>query len=169
VITRLTSVPAVELADLLADAVEGGASVGFLASPDHAGLVAWWKALAPAVEDGTLLLWAARADDRIVGTVQVRLTSLPNGKHRAELAKLLVHRSARGRGIGRELMRTAERGAAALGITLLVLDTETDSPAEGMYVSLGWTKVGVVPDFALDPGGVMRPTTVFYKAIADAR
>jgi ribosomal protein S18 acetylase RimI-like enzyme len=167
VITRVAGVPAEELADVLVDAVGGGASVGFLAGLEHADAVAWWSGLSGAVADGTLLLWVAEVDGRVVGTVQVRLATLPNARHRAELAKLLVHRSARGRGIGRELMRAAERGAAEVGVSLLVLDTETGSPAEGLYTSLGWTEVGVIPDYALDPEGGMSPTTVFYKVVAE--
>lgn len=168
-ITRLTREDllehAADLAEVLADAVEDGASVGFLTPVDRAELRAWWSALAPALDDGSLLLWAARVDGRIVGTVQVRLTSYPNGRHRAELAKLLVHRDARGRGVGRDLLESAERGAADLGVTLLLLDTQTGSTAERLYVALGWTTVGVVPNHALDPAGVPRPTTFLFKAI----
>jgi GNAT superfamily N-acetyltransferase len=166
VIRRVSAaVPAEDLADVLVDAVEGGASVGFLAGLGRVEAAEWWSRLGPAVVDGTLLLWVAEVDGRVVGTVQVRLATLPNARHRAELAKLLVHRSARGRGVGRELMRAAERGAAEAGASLLVLDTETGSPAEGMYASLGWTAVGVIPDYALDPVGKLAPTTVLYKVI----
>jgi GNAT superfamily N-acetyltransferase len=101
VITRVTAdVPAEELAHVLVDAVDSGASVGFLAGLGHAEAVEWWSGLSKAVADGTLLLWTAAVDGRVVGTVQVRLAALPNARHRAELAKLLVHRSVRGRGIG---------------------------------------------------------------------
>jgi GNAT superfamily N-acetyltransferase len=166
VITRVVAdVPAEELADVLLDAVGSGASVGFLAGLDRAEAVEWWSGLSEAVADGTLLLWTAEVDGRVVGTVQVRLATLPNARHRAELAKLLVHRSVRGRGIGRELMRAAERGAADAGVALLVLDTETGSPAEGIYTSLGWTAVGVIPDYALDPEGKLRPTTILYRVV----
>ncbi|MEO6086213.1 MAG: GNAT family N-acetyltransferase [Umezawaea sp.] len=164
-ITRAQVVPAEELADVLVDAVEGGASVGFLAGLDRAEAVAWWSGLSQAVADGTLLLWVAEVDGRVVGTVQVRLATLPNARHRAELAKLLVHRSARGRGVGRGLMLAAERGAADAGVALLVLDTETGSPAEGIYTSMGWKTVGVIPDYALDPGGELSPTTILYKVV----
>ncbi|HWO61922.1 MAG TPA: GNAT family N-acetyltransferase, partial [Umezawaea sp.] len=111
-IRRVTSVPAEDLAEVLVDAVGSGASVGFLAGLERAEAAAWWSGLEPAVVDGTVLLWVAEVDGRVVGTVQVRLATLPNARHRAELAKLLVHRSARGRGVGRELMRAAERGAS---------------------------------------------------------
>ncbi|MFD9737755.1 GNAT family N-acetyltransferase [Umezawaea sp. NPDC059074] len=157
--------PANALADLLVDVVDGGASVGFLRGLTHPVAATWWWNLEPAVEDGTLLLWVAEVDGRVVGTVQLRLATLPNSRHRAELAKLLVHRSARGRGIGKELMRTAEEAAHDERVTLLLLDTETGSPAEGLYTSLGWTTLGVIPDYALSPDGVLSPTTFLYKAL----
>ena len=167
IIRRVTSddLPAQALADLLVDVVDGGASVGFLRGLTRPVAAAFWWTLEPAVENGTLLLWVAEVDGRVVGTVQVRLATLPNSRHRAELAKLLVHRSARGRGIGKELMRTAEEAARDEGVTLLLLDTETGSPAEGVYTSLGWTTLGVIPDYALSPDGVLSPTTFLYKAI----
>ncbi|MFD0569266.1 GNAT family N-acetyltransferase [Kitasatospora gansuensis] len=101
----------------------------------------------------------------MLGTVQLRLTSYPNGRHRADLAKLLVHRDARGRGLGRRLLELAEQGAAEHGVTLLLLDTQTDSPAEQLYRAAGWTAFGTVPEHAADPAGVLRPTTFFHKAL----
>jgi GNAT superfamily N-acetyltransferase len=153
------------LATVLVDAVSDGASVGFLDPFDAATAAAWWEGLAGAVADGRLLLWAAHSGDRIVGTVQVRLERTPNGRHRAEVAKLLVHRSARRQGLGRQLLDVAERGAAEAGAGLLLLDTETGSEAERLYRGAGWTEVGVVPDYAADPAGVLRPTTFFYKSV----
>ncbi|GAA3879852.1 GNAT family N-acetyltransferase [Saccharothrix violaceirubra] len=152
-----------ELADLLLTVVAGGSSVGFLATLTHAEAVTWWRGLAAPLANGALTLWVARAEGRIVGTVQLRHGTMPNGTHRAEVAKLMVAPSARGWGVGRRLLDTAERGAARLGRTLLVLDTETGSPAENLYRSAGWTEVGRIPDFAADPGGALRPTTLFYK------
>jgi GNAT superfamily N-acetyltransferase len=156
-----------ELAAVLVDAVEGGASVGFLAPLGLDVAAAWWEGLAPAVDDGRLVVWAARAGDgRIAGTVQLKQADLPNGHHRAEIAKLLVHRAARGQGLGRELLALAERAAADAGKTLLLLDTESGSPAERLYRAAGWTPFGVVPDHAVDPAGVLRPTTYFYKSLS---
>ncbi|MFI8528760.1 GNAT family N-acetyltransferase [Streptomyces aquilus] len=154
-----------ELADLLADTVDGGASIGFLAPLDRATAVAWWKERAAAVASGQLAVWIARADDRTLGTVSLAFPDKPNSRHRAELVKLMVHRDARGRGLGRGLLTTAEQAAADAGITLLHLDTETDSPAERLYTSAGWTRVGVIPDYAADPGGVLRGTTLYYKKL----
>ncbi|MDV9196106.1 GNAT family N-acetyltransferase, partial [Streptomyces sp. Wh19] len=90
-------------------------------------------------------------------------------RHRAEVAKLMVRPSARGRGVGRSLLDAAERSAAGAGVTLLVLDTESGSPAERLYRSAGWTECGSIPDYAGDPAGVLRPTTLYYKAIGTAQ
>ncbi|WP_443076517.1 GNAT family N-acetyltransferase [Streptomyces sp. TRM 70361] len=167
-ITRLSAAefPAARdgLTELVCDAVAGGSSIGFLAPADRAGVAAWWESLAPEVADGRTTVWAARdGDGRITGTVQLRTGGMPNGRHRAELAKLVVHRRARGRGLGRRLLTTAERAAGASGITLLVLDTQTGSPAERLYRSAGWTEAGTIPDYAADTEGVLRPTTLFHK------
>jgi ribosomal protein S18 acetylase RimI-like enzyme len=152
-----------DLADLVCDAVEGGSSIGFLAPLDPAEAAAWWEGLAPEVAEGRTAVWAARDGDRILGTVQLRFGGMPNGRHRAEVAKLIVHRDARGRGLGRRLLETAEREAATAGISLLVLDTQTGSPAERLYRSAGWTEAGTIPDYAADTEGVLRPTTLFHK------
>ncbi len=159
-----------ELAVLLTDTVAGGASVGFLAPLDRAEAVAWWKARADAVAAGALDVWAARdGRDRVLGTVSLALPDKPNSRHRAELVKLMVHRDARGRGLGRALLTAAERAAAAAGVTLLHLDTETDSPAESLYRSAGWIRVGEIPDYAADPAGALRPTSIYYKRVAGRR
>ncbi|MER6977883.1 GNAT family N-acetyltransferase [Streptomyces carpinensis] len=160
-----------ELAALLTDTVAGGASIGFLASVDHAEAVAWWKERAEGVAAGRLAVWAAHdADDRVIGTVGLAFPDKPNSRHRAELVKLMVHRRARAQGLGRRLLATAENAASAAGITLLHLDTETGSPAEHLYRSAGWTRLGAIPDYAADPAGTLRPTTIYYKQVgADAR
>ncbi|MFI2373681.1 GNAT family N-acetyltransferase [Streptomyces sp. NPDC018964] len=153
-----------DLAGLLADTVDGGASVGFLAPLDRAEATAWWRERATAVAAGRLVVWVAHEEPgRVLGTVSLALPDRPNSVHRAELVKLMVHRAARGRGLGRRLLAVAEETAAARGITLLHLDTETGSPAEHLYRSCGWTPVGTIPDYAADPAGVLRPTTIYYK------
>lgn len=154
---------AAELAELLTDTVRGGASVGFLAPLDHAQALAWWRARAAAADAGGLAVWAARAGDRVTGTVSLVFPDKPNSGHRAELVKLMVHRDARGQGLGRRLLVIAERAAAEAGVSLLHLDTETGSPAEALYGSAGWTRVGAIPDYARTPEGVLRPTTIYYK------
>ncbi|MEU9449864.1 GNAT family N-acetyltransferase [Streptomyces sp. NPDC048277] len=155
-----------ELAALLADTVNGGASVGFLAPFGPAQAVAWWEERVAAVAAGHLAVWTALdGGDRVVGTVSLAFPGKPNSRHRAELVKLMVHRDARGQGVGRGLLTVAEEAAVAAGITLLHLDTETDSPAEHLYRTAGWTRAGVIPDYAADPAGVLRPTTLYYKRI----
>ncbi|GGX86710.1 hypothetical protein GCM10010358_45950 [Streptomyces minutiscleroticus] len=153
------------LAGLLVDAVDGGASVGFLAPLGRDEAADWWRGRAAPAGDGSLAVWAAYAGERIVGTVSLAFADRPNSRHRAELVKLMVHREGRGRGLGRALLATAERAAAEAGVTLLTLDTETDSPAETLYRSAGWTRVGTVPDYALTPDGVLRPTTLYFKRV----
>ncbi|MEU3932495.1 GNAT family N-acetyltransferase [Streptomyces sp. NPDC029044] len=156
------------MADLLAGTVNGGASVGFLAPLGSAQALSWWEDRAEDVAAGRLAVWAALDGDRALGTVSLAFPYKANSRHRAELVKLMVHPDARGRGLGRGLLTTAEEAAAAAGITLLHLDTETGSPAERLYRSAGWTPAGAIPDYAADPGGVLRPTTIYYKHVPAA-
>ncbi len=152
------------LAEVLVDCVAGGASVGFLDPLDPAEARAWWEGTLP---DPRAMTWVGRnGDGRIVGTVRLVLAGLPNARHRAEVSKLLVHRSARGRGAATALMSTVEYAARRLGRTTLLLDTETGSPAEGLYERLGWTRVGVVEDHARTPDGRLAPTTILTKRLA---
>jgi GNAT superfamily N-acetyltransferase len=153
------------LAAVLADCVAGGASVSYMAPFSHEDARAAFEVMASEIEAGRRLLLAAFAVDRVVGTVQVVLALPPNQPHRAEIAKLLVHRSARKRGIAQLLMEHAESEARAEGKTLLVLDTVTGDDAERLYSRLGWTRVGVIPGYALYPDGRPCDTTVFWKAL----
>lgn len=153
------------LAAVLVDCVAGGASVSYMAPFSHEHGREVFEAFATDVEHGRRLLVAAFAGDELVGTVQVVLALPPNQPHRAEIAKLLVHRSARRRGVARLLMEHAEVEARAEGRTLLVLDTVTGDDAERLYERLGWTKVGVIPGYALYPDGRPCDTTVFWKSI----
>jgi GNAT superfamily N-acetyltransferase len=154
-----------ELADLLIDTVDGGASIGFLVPLGRPAAVAWWRERADAVSAGRLAVWVAHGDDRLLGTVGLDFPDKPNSRHRAELVKLMVHRDGRGQGLGRTLLTTAESAAAAAGVTLLHLDTETDSPAESLYLAAGWTRLGEIPDYATTPSGDLHPTTIFYKRL----
>ena len=154
------------LAGVLVDCVAGGASVSYLAPFSHEQARAAFEAVAVEVEQGRRLLLAAFADGDVVGTVQVILALPPNQPHRAEIAKLLVHRSARRRGIAQLLMECAEAEARAEGKTLLVLDTVTGDAAERVYERLGWTKVGVIPGYALYPDRRPCDTTIFWKSLS---
>ena len=153
------------LAGVLADCVAGGASVSYLAPFSHEQARAAFAAMAAEVEHGRRLLLAAFADGDLVGTVQVILALPPNQPHRGEVAKLLVHRSARGRGVAQLLMQRAEVEARAEGKTLLVLDTVTGDDGERLYERLGWTRVGVIPGYALYPDRRPCDTTIFWKAV----
>ena len=153
------------LASVLADCVAGGASVSYLAPFSQADARAEFVEFAAEVEHGRRLLLAAFAGGALVGTVQVILALPPNQPHRAEIAKLLVHRSARRRGIAQLLMEHAEAEARAEGKTLLVLDTVTGDSAERLYERRGWARVGVIPGYALYPDGRPCDTTVFWKTL----
>jgi GNAT superfamily N-acetyltransferase len=153
------------LAGVLADCVAGGASVGYLAPFSHGRARAAFAEWAAEVAAGRRLLLGAFVAGRLVGTVQVLLALPPNQPHRGEIAKLLVHRSARGRGVARLLMERAEAEARAEGKTLLVLDAVTGGDAARLYGRLGWTEVGSIPGYALYPDGRPCATTVFWKAI----
>ncbi len=153
------------LAAVLHDCVAGGASVSYMAPFSHEQARSAFEGFAAEVEQGRRLLLAAFAGGDLVGTVQVILALPPNQPHRAEIAKLLVHRSARRRGIAQLLMERAEAEARAEGKTLLVLDTVTGDNAERLYERLGWNKVGVIPGYALYPDSRPCDTTFFWKRL----
>lgn len=151
------------LAALLVDSVAGGASVGFLAPLSIEEAERWWEG---ALSDPGAVTLTAREGNLVVGCVRVHPAPQANGRHRAEIAKLLVHSGARRRGIASSLLAAAEEHARALDRTVLVLDTETGSDAERLYRRLGWTEVGVVDDYAANVDGTLAPTTIFTKRIA---
>ena len=153
------------LAAVLADCVQGGASVGYLAPFTHEDAVAAFEGFVAEAEGGRRLILAAFDDGELVGTAQVILALPPNQPHRGEIAKVLVRRSARRRGVAWQLMERAEAEARAEGKTLLVLDAVTGGPAESLYEAMGWTRVGVIPGFALYPDGRPCATTYFWKSL----
>ncbi|WP_320195931.1 N-acetyltransferase family protein [Agrobacterium rosae] len=154
-----------DLCEILSDCVNGGASVGFMLPFTPADATDFWQEAAKNVDKGNTIHVVAEVDGKVVGTVQVGLSSKPNQPHRGDLMKLLVHRSARGLGLSRKLMDRVEAEAARLGRTLLVLDTATGSEAEAIYPRFGWERVGVIPDYAMHPDGRYCNTTWFYKRI----
>ena len=153
------------LADVLIDCVDGDASASFMYPLAPAKAQAFWRRVAAGVAAGERALLVAEDDTGIVGTVQLVLDQPENQPHRADLAKMLVHRRARRQGLGAALMRGAEQTARECGKTLLVLDTIPGSDAERLYVRLGWIRVGTMPDYALLPRGGLCGTTVFYKLL----
>jgi ribosomal protein S18 acetylase RimI-like enzyme len=152
------------LIDVLVDCVEGGASVSFIAPLERAGAGRFWDGVAQSVGAGERLLIVAEDEGGVVGTVQVVLDQPPNQPHRGDVSKMLVHRRARRRGLGEALMRAAEDAARAAGKTLLVLDTAS-AEAERLYERCGWTRVGVIPGYALNPDGTPCDTTYFYRRL----
>jgi GNAT superfamily N-acetyltransferase len=151
------------LAEVLLDCVAGGASVSFMASLSRAEAEAFFAGVLDGVQRGDRILLAAFDGYTVVGTVQLVTAMPPNQPHRAEVSKLLVLRSARNRGIGRLLMQHVEEACRPAGKSLLVLDTATGSPAEVLYTKLGWTRVGIIPRYALNPTGTPCDTTIFFK------
>jgi acetyltransferase len=156
--------------ELLRDAVNNGASVNFIAPLDAERAHAFWEKIAADAERGERIIFAAMADGRVVGTAQLVLAMQPNGLHRAEVQKMLVHSAYRRRGIARELLTAVDRVAREIGRTLLVLDTEQGSAAETLYESFGYQRVGVIPGFALRADGESLVATVmFYRQMPDIR
>jgi GNAT superfamily N-acetyltransferase len=154
-----------DLCDILYDCVQDGASVGFMLPFDHDAARPFWQGVVGAIEDGDMALITAEHQGRIVGTVLLGLKQPPNQPHRADVKKLLVHRCARGLGLSRLLMTEVEQQAKIARKNLLVLDTATGELAESIYEKLGWSKAGIVPDYALFPDGRFCDTTIFYKRV----
>ncbi|WP_439889857.1 GNAT family N-acetyltransferase [Ralstonia sp. 25C] len=154
------------LADVLVDCVEGGASVSFMWPLSRDKAQAFWRKVAEGVAHGErALLIAADDTSAIVGTVQLILAQPENQPHRADVAKMLVHRRARRQGVAQRLMAAVEEVARAERKTVLVLDTVTGGDAERLYTRAGWQRVGVVPDYALMPDGAFCGTTFYCKQL----
>ena len=154
-----------ELGEVLADAVEGGASVNFLRGFTAAQAVDFWRSQLPAVSAGTKRLIVAEEGGTIAGTVVVTFAPQPNQPHRGDVSKMLVHRRCRGRGLGARLLAAAEAAAARHGRTLLVLDTVSGSAGDRLYTRAGWVKIGEIPGYALSVDGVPEPASFFYKQV----
>jgi GNAT superfamily N-acetyltransferase len=152
------------LADVLVDCVQGGASVSFMDPLPRSRAVAFWQGVAQDVATGKRALLVAQDAQGLCGTVQLVLDLPENQPHRADLAKMLVHRRARRRGIAAGLVRAAEATARECGRTLLVLDTASDEAAR-VYERSGWQRVGVIPDYALLPQGGLSDTTVYFRKL----
>ena len=170
VIRRLETVNDIQigqLADVLIDCVEGGASVSFMDPLTRERAEGFWRRVADGVHAGQRALVVAEDDRGICGTVQLLLDLPENQPHRADVAKMLVHRRVRRQGVGAALMQAAEATARDCGRTVLVLDTVTGGDAERLYTRLGWQRVGEVPKYALMPRGEFCSTTFFYRDLSD--
>jgi GNAT superfamily N-acetyltransferase len=159
---------ATALAEVLIDCVAGGASVSFMWPLPHEQALAFWRDVIDSAQRSERIVLVAEdiASGAVVGTVQVVFAVAANQPHRADVAKMLVHRRARRRGVGAALLQAAESAARQAGRTLLVLDTVTDGDAERLYARLGWQRLGIIPGYALWPRGGLCDTTYFYKAMA---
>jgi GNAT superfamily N-acetyltransferase len=154
-----------QLADVLVDCVEGGASVSFMSPFTREQGLAFFRKISSSVASGDIVLLAAILDARIIGTVQLGLDTPPNQPHRADIRKLLVHRSVRGQGVGVALMARAEQEARRHGRWLLVLDTVPGENGHRLYLRAGWTQTGLVPDYALFPDGRLCDTAIMWKRL----
>ncbi|OWQ86801.1 hypothetical protein CDN99_18965 [Roseateles aquatilis] len=153
------------LGELFFDTIDGGGSLGFLEDVDEAQMREYWEGVFDQLGPRQRL-WIAREGDRVLGTVQLSICGKPNGRHRAEVQKLMVHRDARRRGVAVRLMAALEQAARQERLTLLVLDTEAQSGAEAFYQSLGWQRTGEIPCFATSPNGELRATALYWKRLA---
>lgn len=153
-----------DLASVLIDCVDGGASVSFMAPLSRERALDFWRGVAQGVTNGERALIVAEDTQGIVGTVQLVLAQPENQPHRADLSKMLVHRRARRHGVGAALMQAAETAAQRAGKTLLVLDTAS-AEAMRLYERQGWQRVGEIPDFALLPQGGLCATVLYYRRI----
>jgi len=154
------------LADVLLDCVEGGASVSFMWPLPRERALQFWRGVAEGVARGErVLIVAEDADGRLIGTAQLVLAQPDNQPHRADVAKMLVHRRARRRGLAQRLLAALEQQALDEGKTVLVLDTVTGGDAERLYERSGWQRVGVIPNYALMPDGRPCATTYFHKQL----
>ena len=153
------------LSDVLIDCVEGGASVSFMLPMTRGKALAYWRDVAASsTRCERIVLAAYDAAETILGTVQVVFAQPENQLHRADVAKMLVHRRGRRRGVGAALLVAAERHALRSGKTVLVLDTAS-ADAERLYARQGWQLCGRIPDYAFMPDGAPCATAVYYKSL----
>lgn len=154
-----------QLAALLQDAVDSGASVGFLPPLAYEAAEDYWAGTLKDVAEGSRILLFASEADELMGSVQLELATRQNGLHRAEVQKLFVHRRFRNRGIARSLMSAVESAAREAGRTLLTLDTQRGSAAEQLYAKYGYTQAGIIPQYALSGDGALHDTVLFYRLL----
>lgn len=154
------------LTELLMDAVDSGASVGFLPPLGRPEAETYWRGVREAMREGHREVIAVVEDGRVEGAVQLLCETRENGRHRAEAGKLFVHRRARRRGMARRLMAKLEEVAAGRGITLLVMDTRKGGEAERMCESLGYVRWGEVPGYARSADGALHTTVFYYRRLA---
>ena len=154
-----------DLVELLQDTVASGAAVGFLPPLSAGAAREYWEGVIADVGHGTRVLLAARDGGTVIGSAQLELASKPNGRHRAEVQKFMVHTRARGQGIGRRMLEALEDAARAAERTLLVLDTRQGDVAEGLYARHGYIRAGAIPQYARSADGTLHTTVLFYRLL----
>ena len=154
-----------QLSELLIDAVDSGASVGFMPPLDEADANEYWRGVIAATCEGSRVLLVAEEGGLVLGSVQLALEMRANGNHRAEAMKLFVHRRARRRGLAKALMAEVEATAMRLNRTLLRMDTRKGGEAEKMCQSLGYVRYGEVPGYARSGDGQLHTTVFFYRQL----
>jgi acetyltransferase len=156
------------LIELLLDCVSNGASIGFMADLDAREARAYYDEVQAELEEGSRLLWVVVHGEQVMASVQLNLCQKPNGLNRAEVQKLQVRSQTRRRGLGLQLMQALEQTAMQYKRGMLYLDTEAGSAAEALYQSLGYIRVGEIPDYACRPNGEYHPTVIYYKILHGA-
>lgn len=154
-----------QLHALLVDCIESGASVGFLTPVDEQEVTSYWSSVETELASDLRKLFIAYDDGSVIGAVQLSLCAKPNGSHRGEVEKLMVHTSARGKGVSKKLMALMESVASEIGLSLLVLDTRVGDVASTLYRSIGYTEAGQIPQFARSSTGELEGTVYFFKLL----
>lgn len=154
-----------QLVPLLQNVVDDGASIGFIAPLSAAEARAYWAGVLSPLQAGEKVMYVATASERVIGAVQLALEPRANGRHRAEVQKLMVHTAARGQGVGRRLMEAIEAAAKDHQRSLLVLDTVRGGVAEGLYARMGYSKAGIIPRYALSSAGHLDDTVFYYREL----
>ncbi|MGF1684261.1 N-acetyltransferase family protein [Photobacterium minamisatsumaniensis] len=150
---------------LLIDSIDSGASVGFLTPVDLEEVKSYWASVESDLDSGVRKLFLAYEGESVIGAVQLSLCSKPNGSHRGEVEKLMVHTGARGKGVSKQLMSLMESVAAEIGLSLLVLDTRLGDVASSLYRKIGYTEAGQIPQFARSSSGELEGTVYFFKIL----
>jgi len=162
---QVESLIEVALIPLLCNVVDEGASIGFLAPLSAAEARAYWQEVFASLQAGEKVMYVAKQNEQIVAAVQLALEPRANGRHRAEVQKLMVHTAARGQGLGRRLMAAVEQAARADQRSLIVLDTRRGDVADGLYQRMGYIQVGIIPNYAMSSTGHLSDTVFYYREL----
>ncbi len=154
-----------QLVNLLLDSVTNGASIGFLLPITDDDASAYWQEVANSLKTPYRVMLVAKVEEKIIGSVQLDLVSRPNGSHRAEVIKLMVHSSWRNQGVGQALLHAIEQEAQQAQRTIIVLDTREGDPSERLYLKMGYMRAGVISEYARSTDGSLHTTVFMYKLL----